>query len=257
MPGWDRYDVPAHVQRAFDVPVLIDNDVNIMALGEQHAHLPDVDGPGLHQGQHRYRCRPDLRRRAAARRPGHRGRPRATCSWPRAADVTCRCGNQGCLEAVAAVPALADALRAAGVAGRRRPRRRRARARAATRSQSRGAAGRPRPRRGARGAGQPDEPVGDRHRRLAGRGRREPAGRHPRDRLPALAAAGDRAPARSSRRGPASGPASSVPQRWRSATCCRPTSSRPRSSRPPSDDPPPDYPLSRGLSPVESCFAPG
>ena len=42
MPGWDRYDVPAHVQRAFDVPVLIDNDVNIMALGEQHAHLPDV-----------------------------------------------------------------------------------------------------------------------------------------------------------------------------------------------------------------------
>ena len=43
MPGWDRYDVPAHVQRAFDVPVLIDNDVNIMALGEQHAHLHDVD----------------------------------------------------------------------------------------------------------------------------------------------------------------------------------------------------------------------
>ncbi len=42
MPGWDRYDVPAHVQRAFKVPVLIDNDVNIMALGEQHAHLPDV-----------------------------------------------------------------------------------------------------------------------------------------------------------------------------------------------------------------------
>ncbi len=43
MPGWDRYDVPAHVQRAFDVPVLIDNDVNIMALGERHAHLADVD----------------------------------------------------------------------------------------------------------------------------------------------------------------------------------------------------------------------
>src|SRR5690349_12029201 len=29
MPGWNRFDVPAHVQRAFPVPVLIDNDVNI------------------------------------------------------------------------------------------------------------------------------------------------------------------------------------------------------------------------------------
>ena len=54
----------------------------------------------------------------------------ATSAWPRAADVTCRCGNHGCLEAVAAVPALATALRAAGRATvERRPRRRRARAR--------------------------------------------------------------------------------------------------------------------------------
>ena len=34
--------MPGHVQRAFAVPVLVDNDVNIMALGEQHAHLRDV-----------------------------------------------------------------------------------------------------------------------------------------------------------------------------------------------------------------------
>ena len=76
MPGWDRYDVPAHVQRAFDVPVLIDNDVNIMALGEQHAHLPDVDDLVFIKVVDRHRRRPDLRRRAAARRPGHRRRPR-------------------------------------------------------------------------------------------------------------------------------------------------------------------------------------
>ncbi len=33
MPGWDRYDVPGHLQRRHPVPVLIDNDVNILALG--------------------------------------------------------------------------------------------------------------------------------------------------------------------------------------------------------------------------------
>ncbi|WP_144719209.1 ROK family protein [Agrococcus jejuensis] len=37
MPGWDRFDIPAHVQRAFPVPVLVDNDVNILALGEHAA----------------------------------------------------------------------------------------------------------------------------------------------------------------------------------------------------------------------------
>ncbi len=39
MPGWDRYDVPGHLQEAYPVPVLVDNDVNIMALGERRRHL--------------------------------------------------------------------------------------------------------------------------------------------------------------------------------------------------------------------------
>ena len=43
MPGWDRYDVPGRLQREYAVPVLVDNDVNIMALGEQQVHLTDVD----------------------------------------------------------------------------------------------------------------------------------------------------------------------------------------------------------------------
>ncbi|GEP33957.1 sugar kinase [Nocardioides szechwanensis] len=114
MPGWHRYDVPARVQRAFAVPVLIDNDVNIMALGEQHAHLPDVDdlvfikvstgiGAGLISGG-------ELQRGAQGT-AGDLGHVRVA----RAEDVTCRCGNQGCLEAVAAGPAIAESLRAAGV----------------------------------------------------------------------------------------------------------------------------------------------
>lgn len=113
MPGWDRYDVPAHVQRAFDVPVLIDNDVNIMALGERHAHLADVDdlvfikvatgiGSGIVSG--------GALQRGAQGTAGDLGH----VAVARGADVVCRCGNRGCLEAIAAGPALATALRAAG-----------------------------------------------------------------------------------------------------------------------------------------------
>lgn len=43
MPGWDRFDVPGFVQRTYDVPVLVDNDVNILALGERAQRWPDVD----------------------------------------------------------------------------------------------------------------------------------------------------------------------------------------------------------------------
>lgn len=42
MPGWDRFDVPGYVQRTFDVPVLVDNDVNVLALGEQATSFPDT-----------------------------------------------------------------------------------------------------------------------------------------------------------------------------------------------------------------------
>lgn len=114
MPGWDRFDVPTHVQRAYPVPVLVDNDVNIMALGERHAHLPDVDdlvfikvstgiGAGLISG--------GTLQRGAQGTAGDLGHVRVV----RADGVICRCGNEGCLEAIAAGPALARSLREAGV----------------------------------------------------------------------------------------------------------------------------------------------
>lgn len=113
MPGWDRYDVPGHLQRVYDVPVLVDNDVNIMALGERRAHLRDVDdlvlikvatgiGAGIVSG--------GVLQRGARGTAGDLGHVRV----PRAADVLCRCGNTGCLEALAAGPALAAAVRAQG-----------------------------------------------------------------------------------------------------------------------------------------------
>ncbi|WP_300266231.1 ROK family transcriptional regulator [Microbacterium sp.] len=42
MPGWDRFDVPDYVQGTFNVPVLVDNDVNILALGEHATSFPDT-----------------------------------------------------------------------------------------------------------------------------------------------------------------------------------------------------------------------
>jgi glucokinase len=42
MPGWDRFDIPAYIRRTFDVPVFVDNDVNLLALGEQAASFPET-----------------------------------------------------------------------------------------------------------------------------------------------------------------------------------------------------------------------
>ena len=113
MPGWDRYDVPGRLQREYAVPVLVDNDVNIMALGEQQVHLTDVAdlvlikvatgiGSGIISG--------GRLQRGATGVAGDLGHVRV----PGADDVTCRCGNTGCLEAVAAGPALAAQIRAGG-----------------------------------------------------------------------------------------------------------------------------------------------
>src|SRR3954452_18931751 len=41
MPGWDGFDVKNHLAERLGVPSLVDNDVNLMALGEHKAHWPD------------------------------------------------------------------------------------------------------------------------------------------------------------------------------------------------------------------------
>ena len=41
MPGWDRFPVRDTLARAIGLPVVLDNDVNLMALGEMHAGVAD------------------------------------------------------------------------------------------------------------------------------------------------------------------------------------------------------------------------
>jgi predicted NBD/HSP70 family sugar kinase len=114
MPGWDRFDVPGWVQQHLQVPVLVDNDVNIMALGERALAWPQVEhlmfvkvatgiGSGIISG--------GLLQRGAQGIAGDIGHVRVA----RGMDVPCHCGNRGCLEALASGPAIARALREQGI----------------------------------------------------------------------------------------------------------------------------------------------
>jgi predicted NBD/HSP70 family sugar kinase len=114
MLGWDGYDIPRRLRQAYTVPVLVDNDVNIMALGEHRRAWPNCHhllfikvGTGIGCGivvQGRV-FRGD---QGAAGDIGH-------IRLPDQADAVCECGNRGCLEAVASGRAVARDLRALGV----------------------------------------------------------------------------------------------------------------------------------------------
>jgi predicted NBD/HSP70 family sugar kinase len=113
MPGWDGFGIPERIQERFPSPVLVDNDVNIMALGEHRNSWPQISdmlfvkvGTGIGCG---IVTRSEIYRGAqgAAGDIGH----------IRLADrdeVICECGNVGCLEAVAGGRALVRATRAHG-----------------------------------------------------------------------------------------------------------------------------------------------
>lgn len=115
MPGWDRFDIPSFVHQYLPVPVFIDNDVNLLALGEHAKTWPDVDdllyikvatgiGAGLISGG-------QLQRGAqgAAGDIGHVQVPYNRDS-PRGA------GDERDLEAIASGLAIATALSAQGFA---------------------------------------------------------------------------------------------------------------------------------------------
>ncbi len=117
MPGWDGYPVRDALSRELGVPVLLDNDVNVMALGEQHngvarsadAFLFVKIGTGIGCGivvdRHLYRgadgCAGDI------------GHIRLERSGP-----VCACGNIGCLEAFFGGAALARDATAVARSGR-------------------------------------------------------------------------------------------------------------------------------------------
>ena len=118
MPGWDRYPVRERFTSRHDVPVWVDNDVNIMALGEWrsgtargHANVVFVKvGTGIGAGI----ISDGYLHRGAQGSAGDIGHIQV----PDASDELCRCGKTGCLEAVAGGAALAREGKALARTGR-------------------------------------------------------------------------------------------------------------------------------------------
>ena len=115
MPGWDDFPIPEWFATRYSAAVLVDNDVNIMARGEHWMHWRDTRhlllikvgtgiGCGIVADGHIHRGA-----RGAAGDIGH-------IQVTRSEDVVCRCGNIGCVEAVAGGQALAERLATAGEA---------------------------------------------------------------------------------------------------------------------------------------------
>jgi glucokinase-like ROK family protein len=108
MPGWDGYPIRDRLSRRYSAATWVDNDVNLLALGELRSNPAAsaaedliyvkigtgigaglVSGGRLHRGTNG--CAGDIGHVAVAE----------------AENVICRCGNAGCLEALAGGAALA------------------------------------------------------------------------------------------------------------------------------------------------------
>ena len=223
MPGWHAYPVAGRLRRTFGCPVLLENDVNLRALGEARA-LPADQAPllfvkvgtgiggGLITGAGELHHGAD----GAAGDIGHvrvRGGP----------DVRCVCGNVGCIEALASAGAIARRLGA-----------RTARPIADVRALvargdptvlAAGPRGRRADRRGRRHAGALLQPGAGDDRRIGRGGERRPAGRasaasstSARCRWPPATWCWPTACSASSRASPG-------PRCWASSGCSRPTGS--------------------------------
>lgn len=115
MPGWDGADVVGQLSPLLGgAPVLVDNDVNLMALGEHKSDFPEVDhllfvkvATGIGAGV----ISDGAIRRGAQGAAGDLGH----VAVPGGQDVICRCGNVGCLEALASGRAIAAKLTEAGL----------------------------------------------------------------------------------------------------------------------------------------------
>jgi glucokinase-like ROK family protein len=118
MPGWDGYPIRERFADRYKAPVWVDNDVNVMALGERRSGIAQghdnvvvvkigtgigagiISGGRLHRG--------------AEGSAGDVGHIRVVSDE----SVVCRCGNTGCLEALAGGRALGLLGEAAARAGR-------------------------------------------------------------------------------------------------------------------------------------------
>ncbi len=118
MPGWDGYPIRARFAERYAAPVWVDNDVNVLALGEWRAGIAqghdDVVvikfGTGIGAGIISH----GRLHRGAQGSAGDVGHIQVVDD----ASVICRCGNVGCLEALAGGAAIGRDGEAVALEGR-------------------------------------------------------------------------------------------------------------------------------------------
>jgi len=105
MPGWEGFSIREYLREEYAAPAYIDNDVNVMAMGElwrTHRRVPNFIvvkiGTGIGCG---IVCNGMIYRGA----DGSAGDVGHICVDPNG--QRCHCGNQGCVEVMAAGPAIA------------------------------------------------------------------------------------------------------------------------------------------------------
>jgi predicted NBD/HSP70 family sugar kinase len=113
MSGWDGVALDPYFRDLTAAPILVDNDANVIALAERHGDRRGVDdllllkistglGAGIISG--------GVLQRGAVGAAGEFGHNKT----PAAAGLPCRCGDTGCLEAIAGGWALVRALQQQG-----------------------------------------------------------------------------------------------------------------------------------------------
>jgi predicted NBD/HSP70 family sugar kinase len=113
MSGWDGVPLPPYFAELTDAPVILDNDANVITLAERRGDRYAYDdllvvkastglGAGIIAG--------GSLQRGAVQAAGEFGHNKT----PAAAGVPCRCGDTGCLEAIAGGWAIVRALQADG-----------------------------------------------------------------------------------------------------------------------------------------------
>jgi predicted NBD/HSP70 family sugar kinase len=113
MSGWDGVPLPPYFAELTDASVILDNDANVITLAERRGDRQAFDdllvikastglGAGIIAG--------GSLQRGAVQAAGEFGHNKT----PAAAGVPCRCGDTGCLEAIAGGWALVRALQADG-----------------------------------------------------------------------------------------------------------------------------------------------
>ncbi|RYF74990.1 MAG: ROK family protein [Comamonadaceae bacterium] len=115
MPGWDSFSIRDYLREDYAAPVFVDNDVNLMAMAELwrlQRQLPNFlvikVGTGIGCG---IVCHGEVYRGAAGS-AGDVGHICVDQQGPR-----CHCGNVGCVEAMAAGPAIVRMAQAAAERG--------------------------------------------------------------------------------------------------------------------------------------------